>query len=101
MEKDGVNFWKAGVLWLIVKKLTKESVHEAIQFYKDSKPNSYQLNLQDFATEIGRTVFTQLQAQEIKEANKLNFQVRLDDLKTEINKFDNLEKSKKSDLAAS
>jgi len=46
-------------------------------------------------------VFTQLQAQEIKEANKLNFQVRLDDLKTEINKFDNLEKSKKSDLAAS
>ena len=98
MEKDEVNFWEPGLPWVIVQKLTKEIIHEAIQAYKDARPNGYWLKLYYFATDIDITVFDQLQAQEIKRADKLELQVGLDDLKAKINKLDNLEKSKKSDL---
>lgn len=98
MEKDEVNFWGPGLPWLIVQKLTKEIIHETIQAYKDARPNGYWLKLYYFATDIDITVFDQLQAQEIKRADKLELQVGLDDLKAKINELDNLEKSKKSDL---
>ena len=98
MEKDEVNFWEPGLPWVIVQKLTKEIIHEAIQAYKDARPNGYWLKLYYFATDIDITVFDQLQAQEIKRADKLELQVGLDDLKAKINELDNLEKSKKSDL---
>ena len=98
MEKDEVNFWEPGLPWVIVQKLTKEIIHEAIQAYKDARPNGYWLKLYYFATDIDITVFDQLQAQEIKSANKFELQVGLDDLKAKINELDNLEKSKKSDL---
>ena len=98
MEKDEVNFWEPGLPWVIVQKLTKEIIHEAIQAYKDARPNGYWLKLYYFATDIDITVFDQLQAQEIKRADKLELQVGLDDLKAKINK---LEKLEKSDLIAS
>lgn len=98
MEKDEVNFWGPCLPWVIVQKLTKEIIHEAIQAYKDNRPNGYWLKFYYFATDIDITVFDQLQAQEIEEAGKLELQVGLDDLKAKINELDNLEKSKKSDL---
>ena len=69
-----------------VQKLTKEIIHEAIQAYKDARPKGYWLKLYYFATDIDITVFDQLQAQEIKRADKLELQVGLDDLKAKINK---------------
>ena len=93
MEKDEVNFWEPGLPWVIVQKLTKEIIHEAIQAYKDARPKGYWLKLYYFATDIDITVFDQLQAQEIKRANKLELHVGWDDLKAKINELDNLEKS--------
>ena len=46
-------------------------------------------------------VFAQLQTQEIEESIQFDLLISLDDLKDKINKLDNLEKSKKSDLVAS
>jgi len=95
MEKDKVNFWEPNLSWVIVQKLTKEIIHEAIQAYKDAHPKGYWLRLKfyHFATNIDITVFDQLQAQEIKRADKLELQVGLNDLKAKINELDNLEKS--------
>ena len=98
MAKDRVNFYGPGLPWTIVKELTVETIHEAIQGYMDACPNGYWLKLYYFATDIDITVFDQLQAQEIKRADKLELQVGLDDLKAKINK---LEKLEKSDLIAS
>lgn len=100
MEKDEVNFWEPGLPWVIVQKLTKEIIHEAIQAYKDARPNDYWLKLYYFATDIDITVFDQLQAQEIKSSAELELLVGLDDLKADINKLDKLEKSKKLELIA-
>lgn len=94
MEKDEVNFWEPCLPWVIVQKLTKEIINEAIQAYKDARPNGYWLKLYYFATDIDITVFDQLQVQEIKNAAKLELLVGLDDLKADINKLNKLETSK-------
>ena len=70
--------------------MTKEVVEEAIQTYKDARPNDYWLKLDYFASDIEITVFDQLQAQEIKRASELELLVGLDDLKADINKLDKL-----------
>jgi hypothetical protein len=100
MEKDGVNFWGPAIPWVIVQKLTKEIIHEAIQAYNDDMPKGYWLKFYYFASDIDITVFDQLQAQEIKKASKLELLVGLDDLKADINKLEKLEKSKKLELVA-
>ena len=101
MEKDKVNFYGPGLPWIIVQKLTKEIIQEAIKAYIDDKPEGYWLKLYYFATDIDLAVFDKLQAQEIKESAQFNLSIDLDDLKDKINKLDNLDKSKKSDLVAS
>jgi hypothetical protein len=98
MEKDKVNFYGPGLPWIIVQKLTKEIIHEAIQGYMDDCPNGYWLKLYHFATDIDIAVFNQLQAQEIKESAQFDLLIGLDDLKNKINKLNNLDKS---DLIAS
>lgn len=98
MEKDKVNFYGPGLPWIIVKKLTKEIIQEAIKAYIDDKPEGYWLKLYHFATDIDISVFNQIQDQEIKESVQFNLLIGLDDLKDKINKLDNLEKS---DLVAS
>ena len=40
--------------------MTKEVVEEAIQTYKDARPNGYWLKLDYFASDIDITVFDQL-----------------------------------------
>jgi hypothetical protein len=101
MEKDKVNFYGPGLPWIIVQKLTKEIIQEAIKAYIDNEPEAYWLKLYHFATDIDITVFNQLQAQEMQESAELNRLIGLDNLKDKINKLDNLDKSKKSDLIAS
>ena len=101
MEKDKVNFYGPGLPWIIVQKLTKEIIQEAIKAYMDDKPDDYWLKLYYFATHIDIAVFDQIQAQEIEESAQFNLLIGLDDLKAKINKLDNLDKSKKSDLVAS
>ena len=68
MEKDKVNFYGPGLPWIIVQKLTKEIIQEAIKAYIDDKPEGYWLKLYHFATDIDIAVFNQIQAQEIKES---------------------------------
>lgn len=101
MEKDKVNFYGPGLPWIIVQKLTKEIIQEAIKAYLDDTPDGYWLKLYHFANDIDIAVFNQLQAEEIEENAKFNLLLGLDDLKAKIDKLDNLDKSKKSDLVAS
>ena len=101
MEKDKVNFYGPGLPWIIVQKLTKEIIHEAIKAYIDDQPEGYWLKLYYFAPDIDIAVLNHLQAQEIKESAQFNLLTGLDDLKAKINKLDKLDKSKKSDLVAS
>jgi hypothetical protein len=101
MKKNKVNFYGPGLPWVIVQKLTKEIIQEAIKAYIDNMPNGYWLKLYHFATDIDIAVFNQLQAREIKESVEFDLLIGLDDLKTQINKLEKLEKSKKSDLVAS
>ena len=101
MEKDKVNFYGPGLPWIIVQKLTKEIIQEAIKAYIDDKPEGYWLKLYHFALDIDIAVLNQIQAQEIEESAQFNLLIGLDDLKAKINKLDNLDKSKKSDLVAS
>lgn len=101
MEKDKVNFYGPGLPWIIVQKLTKEIIYEAIKAYIDDKPEGYWLKLYHFAPNLNIAVFNQIQAQEIEESARFNLLIGLDDLKDKINKLDNLDKSKKSDLVAS
>ena len=101
MEKDKVNFYGPGLPWIIVQKLTKEIIQEAIKAYIDDKPEGYWLKLYHFALDIDIAVLNQIQAQEIEESAQFNLLIGLDDLKAKINKLDKLDKSKKSDLVAS
>lgn len=101
MEKDKVNFYGPGLPWIIVTKLTKEIIQEAIKAYIDAKPDGYWLKLYHFATDIDTAVFNQLQAEEINESAQFNLLIGLNNLKTKINKLDNLDKLKKSDLVTS
>jgi predicted DNA-binding protein len=101
MEKDKVNFYGPGLPWIIVQKLTKGIIQEAIEAYIDDKADAYWLKLYHFAPDIDIAIFNQLQAQEIAEFAQFKLLIGLDDLKAKINKLDNLDKSKKSDLIAS
>jgi len=101
MKKDNVNFYGPGLPWIIVQKLTKEIIHEAIEAYMSDQPDGYWLKLHYFATDIDISVFDKLQAREIKESIEFDLLIGLDDLKVEINKLEKLDKSKKSDLVAS
>ena len=73
MEKDKVNFYGPGLPWIIVQKLTKETIQEAIKAYIDDKPESYWLKLYHFAPDIDVAVFDQLQAQESEESPNLTY----------------------------
>jgi hypothetical protein len=101
MEKDKVNFYGPGLPWIIVQKLTKEIIQEAIKAYIEDKPEGYWLKLYNFALYIDIAVLNKIQAQEIEKSLQFNLLIGLDDLKAKINKLDNLDKSKKSDLVAS
>lgn len=58
---DKVNFYGPGLPWIIVQKLTKEIIYEAIKAYIDDKPEGYWLKLYHFAPNMNIAVFNQIQ----------------------------------------
>lgn len=86
MAKDRVKFYGPGLPWIIVKELTVETIHEAIQGYMDDCPNGYWLKLYYFWNDLDTTIFDPLDPLEIDESTQLNLFIKLDQLKTELNK---------------
>ena len=73
MDKERMNYFEPGYPFIIVKKLTKEIISEAIEAYASDE--AYWLKLYHFAGKIDTAVFNQLQAKHIeylKELDKLD-----------------------------
>ena len=85
MAKDRVKFYGPGLPWIIVKELTVETIHDAIQGYMDACPNGYWLKLYYFWNDLDTTIFDPLDPLEIDESTQLNLFIKLDQLKTELN----------------
>ena len=98
MAKDQVNFYGPGLPWLIVKELTVETIHEAIQGYMDDCPNGYWLKLYYFWNDIDTTIFDPLDPLEMDESVQLNLFIKLDQLKTQLKKRSEIEESEKLNL---
>jgi len=64
MEKEYENFYSPGLPWIIVQKLTKEIIEEAILAYYHDLPNAYWLQLCHFALDFDPSLFDELQQQE-------------------------------------
>ena len=98
MAKDQVNFYGPGLPWIIVKELTVETIHEAIQGYMDDCPNGYWLKLYYFWNDIDTTIFDPLDPLEMDESVQLNLFIKLDQLKTQLEKRYEIEESEKLNL---
>ena len=70
MDKEKMNYFEPGYLFIIVKKLTKEIISEAIEAYASDE--AYWLKLYHFAGEIDTAVFNQLQAEHIEYLKELD-----------------------------
>lgn len=73
MDKERMNYFEPGYPFIIVKKLTKEIISEAIQAYASDE--AYWLKLYHFAGEVDTAVFNQLQAEHmdyLKELDELD-----------------------------
>ena len=58
MDKERMNYFESGYLFIIVKKLTKKIISETIQAYASDE--AYRLKLYHFAGKVDTTVFDQL-----------------------------------------
>ena len=65
MNQEKANFVQPGTLKIIVKKLTKEIVTEAIQAYAED--TGYWLKLYQFANSIDISILNKLEAEHRKE----------------------------------
>ncbi len=73
MDREKMNYFKPGCPFIIVKKLTKESITEAIEAY--ASDDAYWLKLYHFAGKINKTIFNTLQAEHteyLKELDELD-----------------------------
>jgi len=73
MDKKKMNYFEPGHPFIIVKKLTKDIITEAIKAY--ASDDAYWLKLYHFAGKIDTVVFNQLQAEHteyLKELDELN-----------------------------
>ena len=70
MDKEKMNYFEPGYLFIIVKKLTKEIISEAIEAYASDE--AYWLKLYHFAGEIDTAVFNQLQAEHMEYLKELD-----------------------------
>lgn len=98
MDEEKSNFSNPNELIIVVRKLTQEIITEALEAYAED--NAFWLKLHEFASEIDISVFDELQAKHVKESIEFNLLSGLDDLEKEINKFDKLNNTQKSNLAA-
>ena len=70
MDKERMNYFEPGYPFIIVKKLTKEIISEAIEAYASDE--AYWLKLYHFAGKIDTTVFNQLQAEHMEYLKELD-----------------------------
>jgi hypothetical protein len=73
MDKEKINYFEPGYPFIIVKKLTKEIITEAIEAY--ASDDAYWLKLYHFAGKINKTIFNNLQAEHteyLKELDELD-----------------------------
>ena len=73
MDKEKINYFEPGYPFIIVKKLTKEIITEAIEAYASC--DAYWLKLYHFAGKINKTIFNTLQAEHteyLKELEELD-----------------------------
>ena len=73
MNKEKTNFSEPGAPFIIVRKLTKEIIEEAVKAYAEN--DAYWLKFYHFAGEVDTTVFNQLQAEHteyLKELDELD-----------------------------
>lgn len=73
MDKEKMNYFEPGYPFIIVKKLTKEIITEAIQAY--ASDDAYWLKLYHFAGKVDTAVFNHLQAEHteyLKELDELD-----------------------------
>ena len=92
MSQEKTNFIRPGTPMIIVKKLTKEIIREAIQAYGED--DGYWLKLHHFADSIDIYVLNKLEAEYRKEFAILRGLEKLQDDISKLEKLDNLEKSK-------
>ena len=98
MDQEKSNFSRPSELVIVVRKLTKEIITEAIEAYAED--DAFWLKLHQFASDIDISVFDQLQAKQIKESTEFELLCGLDDLKNEIDKLQKLDNVEKLKLAA-
>jgi hypothetical protein len=70
MDKEKMNYFRPGLPFIIVKELTKDIIEETMKAYAE-EDDGYWLKLYHFANSINKTVFDQLQAEHIKELDRL------------------------------
>jgi len=70
MDKEKMNYFEPGYPLIIVKKLTKEIITEAIEAY--ASDNAYWLKLYHFAGKVDTAVFNQLQAEHMEYLKELD-----------------------------
>lgn len=95
MSQEKMNFIRPGLPMIIVKKLTKEIVKEAIGAYGEG--DGYWLKLYHFADSVEIHVLNKLEAEYRKKRKEFAILNDLEKLQNDINKLeklDNLEKSK-------
>ena len=98
INEEKSNFSNPNKLIIVVRKLTQEIITEALEAYAED--NAFWLKLHQFASEIDISVLDELQAKHVKESIEFNLLSGLDGLEKEINKFDKLNNTQKSNLAA-
>ena len=70
MNKEKTNFSEPGDLFIIVRKLTKESIEETVQAY--AKNDAYWLKFNHFAVEVYTAVSIAEHTEYLKELDKLD-----------------------------
>ena len=70
MDKEKMNFSEPGDPFIIVRKLTKEIIEEAIQAYAEN--DAYWLKFYHFGGEVDMAVFNQLQTDHIEYLKELD-----------------------------
>ena len=73
MDKERMNYFEPGYPFIIVKKLIKEIIEEAVKAYAEN--DAYWLKFYHFAGEVDTAVFNRLQAEHteyLKELDELD-----------------------------
>jgi hypothetical protein len=97
MDQEKINYFEPGYPFIIVKKLTKDIIEETLKAYAEEY-DGYWLKFYHFAGQINKTVFDQLQAEDIKESQESDELNRLDNLQAEYLKKKELDELDKEYL---